>query len=154
VTSDRPIPSRFPDFSDFQSHLYQEKVTKADEWYFVSILWVLFRFWIMIFIFTVSFKFMQLLFVQEIIRLINVGARSKQWVCGRLLAGIAGSNPSEAWTSVSCECCLLSCRGLCDGMFTRPGESYRLCVCVCVCVCVCTRAYVCVTILSTPTISQ
>ena len=98
-----------------------------------------FRFWILIFNFTVSFEFMRLLFVQEIIRLIDVGMRSKKWVCGRLLAGIAGSNPAGAWMSVSCDCCLLLCRGLCDGLFTRPGEPYRLCVCVCVCVCVCAR---------------
>jgi len=29
-----------------------------------------------------------------------VAARSKAWVCGRLLAGIAGSNPVVAWMSV------------------------------------------------------
>jgi hypothetical protein len=28
--------------------------------------------------------------------------------------------------SVSCECCVLSGRGLCDGLITRPEESYRL----------------------------
>ena len=27
---------------------------------------------------------------------------------------------------VCCECCVLSDRGLCDGLITRPGESYRL----------------------------
>jgi len=27
---------------------------------------------------------------------------------------------------VCCECCVLSGRGLCDGLITRPGESYRL----------------------------
>jgi hypothetical protein len=27
---------------------------------------------------------------------------------------------------VCCECCVLSSRGLCDGMVTRPEESYRL----------------------------
>ena len=27
---------------------------------------------------------------------------------------------------VSCECCVLSGRGLCDGLITRPEESYRL----------------------------
>jgi len=32
---------------------------------------------------------------------------------------------------VSCECCVLSGRGLCDGMNTRPEE----CVCVCVIEC-------------------
>jgi len=25
-----------------------------------------------------------------------------------------------------CECCVLSGSGLCDGLITRPGESYRL----------------------------
>jgi hypothetical protein len=34
--------------------------------------------------------------------------------------------PEEAWMSVSCECCVLSGRGLCDGLVTRPEESYRL----------------------------
>jgi len=28
--------------------------------------------------------------------------------------------------SVCCECCVLSVRGLCDGLITRPEESYRL----------------------------
>jgi len=33
---------------------------------------------------------------------------------------------------VSCEYCVLSGRGLCDGLITRPEESYRLwCVVVC-----------------------
>jgi hypothetical protein len=39
--------------------------------------------------------------------------------------------------SVSCECCVLSGRGLCDRSIPRPDESCPLCVCVCVCVCVC-----------------
>jgi len=30
--------------------------------------------------------------------------------------------------SVSCECCVLSSRGLCDGLIHHPGEFYRLCV--------------------------
>jgi hypothetical protein len=29
--------------------------------------------------------------------------------------------------SVCCECCVMSGRGLCDGLITRPEESYRLC---------------------------
>ena len=34
--------------------------------------------------------------------------------------------------SVSCDCCVLSGRGLCDGPITRQEESYRLwCVVVC-----------------------
>jgi hypothetical protein len=33
---------------------------------------------------------------------------------------------------VYCECCVLSGRGLCDELITRPEESYRLwCVAVC-----------------------
>jgi len=37
-----------------------------------------------------------------------------------------------AWMSVCYECCVLSGRGLCEGLITRPEESYRLwCVVVC-----------------------
>ena len=34
--------------------------------------------------------------------------------------------PTGAWMSVWCECCVLSCRGLCDELITRPEESYRM----------------------------
>ena len=34
--------------------------------------------------------------------------------------------PPRAWMFVCCECCVLSGRGLCDELITRPGESYRL----------------------------
>jgi len=38
--------------------------------------------------------------------------------------------------SDSCECCVLSGSGLCQGLITRPEEPYRQwCVCVCVCEC-------------------
>ena len=40
--------------------------------------------------------------------------------------------PPGAWIFVCCECRVLSGRGLCDEMITRPEESYRLC-CVVVC---------------------
>ena len=60
-----------------------------------------------------------------IISPIPVAARSNAWVCGRSLAGTAGSNPAEGM-DVSCECCVLSGRGLCDGLMTTPEESYRL----------------------------
>jgi hypothetical protein len=30
------------------------------------------------------------------------------------------------WMSVSCECCVLSGRGLCDGLIARPEETYRI----------------------------
>ena len=40
--------------------------------------------------------------------------------------------PPGAWIFVCCECCVLSGRGLCDELITRPEESYRLwCVVVC-----------------------
>jgi len=34
--------------------------------------------------------------------------------------------------SVSCECCVLVGRSLCEGLITRPEESCSECVCVCV----------------------
>jgi len=40
--------------------------------------------------------------------------------------------PPVAWIFVCCECRVLSGRGLCDELITRPEESYRLC-CVVVC---------------------
>ena len=43
--------------------------------------------------------------------MISVAARSKAWLWGRSLAGIAGSNPAEGM-DVCCECCGLSGRGL------------------------------------------
>jgi hypothetical protein len=36
------------------------------------------------------------------------------------------------WMSVCCDCCVLSCIGLCNELITYPEESYRLwCVVVC-----------------------
>src|SRR5215471_10385130 len=40
--------------------------------------------------------------------------------------------PPGAWIFVCCECRVLSGRGLCDELITRPEEPYRLC-CVVVC---------------------
>ena len=34
--------------------------------------------------------------------------------------------PPVAWMFVCCECCVFLGRGLCDGLITRPEESYRL----------------------------
>jgi len=40
--------------------------------------------------------------------------------------------PQGAWMFVCCECCVLSGRGLCGELITRPEESYRMwCVIVC-----------------------
>ena len=48
------------------------------------------------------------------------------------LLGLWVRIPPGTWMSVCCECCVLSGRGLCDGLITRPEESYRLwCVAVC-----------------------
>jgi hypothetical protein len=48
---------------------------------------------------------------------------------GRSLAGVAGSIPAGGM-AVSCGCCLLSGRDLCEGPSARPGEFFRVCVCV------------------------
>jgi hypothetical protein len=32
--------------------------------------------------------------------------------------------PPGSWMSVSCDCCVLPGRGLCDGLITRPEESH------------------------------
>ena len=42
------------------------------------------------------------------------------------LPGLWVRTPPGAWKSVCCEFCVFSGRGLCDGLITRPGESYRL----------------------------
>ena len=52
--------------------------------------------------------------------LLLVAARSKAWVCGLSLAGIAGSNPGMFF---SCECCVLSGRGIFDGPIAYTEES-------------------------------
>jgi hypothetical protein len=64
-----------------------------------------------------------------------VTVRFKTYVCGRLVAGIAGSNPAVG-TYIRCVfvvCWVVS--GLCEEVITRPGESYLKCVCLCLCLC-------------------
>jgi len=56
---------------------------------------------------------------------ISLAARSKVWVCGRFFAGIEGSNLAGD-VDVCLFGCVLSGRGLCDGLIARPGESYRV----------------------------
>jgi hypothetical protein len=50
---------------------------------------------------------------------IVVGATSKVWVCCRSLVGIAGSYPAGSM-DVCCEYCVLSGKGFCDWLITRP----------------------------------
>ena len=64
---------------------------------------------------------------------VSVPVRYKVWVCAasRLLRSWVRIPPG-AWVSVCCECCVLSGRDICDGLITRPEESYRLwCVVEC-----------------------
>jgi len=63
-------------------------------------------------------------YMQFHISRIPVAARANAWVCGHSLSRIAGSNPAEGM-DVCCERCVLSGRGLCDGLFTRREKSYR-----------------------------
>jgi len=44
------------------------------------------------------------------------------------LLGLRARIPSVTWVSSSCECRVLSGRGLCDELITRPEGSYRVCV--------------------------
>jgi hypothetical protein len=60
-----------------------------------------------------------------------------RWPCrlerGSTAARLLGSRvriPPWAWQSVSCECCVLSCRGFCVELIPRSEEFYRLCVSV------------------------
>jgi hypothetical protein len=53
-----------------------------------------------------------------------VAARSKAEVFGRSPTAIVGPNLTGEMDV--CLLCVLSGRGLCDGLITRPEESYRL----------------------------
>jgi hypothetical protein len=56
---------------------------------------------------------------------------SRRSSAARLLRSWVRISPG-AWMFVCCECCVLSGRGLCDGLITRSEESYRLwCFVVC-----------------------
>jgi len=75
---------------------------------------------------------MRKIFGAEGRRPVPVAARSKAWVCGRSPAEILVSNPTGGMDVCRFECCVLSGRGLCGELITRPEESYRLwCVVVC-----------------------
>jgi hypothetical protein len=57
---------------------------------------------------------------------ITVAARSNAWSCSHLLLGSCVRIRPRAWMSVSCECCVLSRRGLCIRLITCLEESYRV----------------------------
>ena len=57
--------------------------------------------------------------------------KNNAWAAAHLLRSWVRI-PLGAWIFVCCECRVLSGRGLCDELITRPEESYRLwCVVVC-----------------------
>ena len=60
---------------------------------------------------------------------IPVAEKSKARSAYDPLLGLRVRMPPGAWLKVSCDCCVLSGRGLCDGLNTRPEE----CVCVTEC---------------------
>jgi hypothetical protein len=55
---------------------------------------------------------------------VPVAARSKAQIYGRSPTAIVGSSPNGGMDV--CLLCVLSGRGLCDELITRPEESYRL----------------------------
>jgi hypothetical protein len=63
-----------------------------------------------------------------------VAVRSKAYLCGRLIEGIAGSKIAEEGISclVFVVCFVRS--GLCEGLISRSAELYRVCVFLYVCV--------------------
>jgi len=64
------------------------------------------------------------------IPLINTNLNRSQWPHGlrrrSTAARLLGLCVRMAWMFVCCVCCVLSGRGLCDELITRPEESYRL----------------------------
>jgi hypothetical protein len=70
---------------------------------------------------------------EETLRNLSKVVSRSQWPCSlrrrssaaRLLRSWVRIQPG-AWMFVCCECCVLSGRGLCDGLITHPEKSYRL----------------------------
>ena len=60
-----------------------------------------------------------------------VAVRSTVEVCGRSIAGIAGSNLDSGMDVLTHVYCVSSGRGFCDGVITHPGKTYRVCMSVC-----------------------
>jgi hypothetical protein len=59
-----------------------------------------------------------------------VAARSKAWVCGRSIDGIASLNPAEGMDVRLVSVVYCAYGGLCDELITNAEESYRLYVSV------------------------
>ena len=57
---------------------------------------------------------------------IPVASQTKASVCGRSLDGNACSNPAGDMDLSLVGVFVMSSRGLCDGLITRPDESYRV----------------------------
>jgi hypothetical protein len=70
---------------------------------------------------------------QYIFMIVSRSIRRSQWprdlrrrsTAARLLRSWV-QIPTGAWMFVCCVCCVLSGRGLCDELVTRPEENYRL----------------------------
>jgi len=52
--------------------------------------------------------------------------RLKRWSATACFQGLWVRIPPRTWKFVSSECCVLSGKGLCVGLITRPEESFRL----------------------------
>jgi len=86
---------------------------------------------------TIEYSYVNFSFEFQTMHIANCRSR---WTCGPScgyaadsLLGLRVRIPPGAWRSVCCESCVLSGRGLCDELITRPEEAYQLwCVVVCV----------------------
>jgi hypothetical protein len=58
----------------------------------------------------------------RLVHIVNAGLRHKSTAACLLRLWVP--IPTGAWMFVCCECCVLSGRGLCIGLITRPEESY------------------------------
>jgi hypothetical protein len=73
-------------------------------------------------------------YLTQIIFVSRWASKRSQWPRG-LRRGFAAARllgsrvriPPGVWLSVCCECCLLSCKRLCDWPSIHPEESYRVC---------------------------
>ena len=129
------IPHFFPSVRWYESYSCIISMAKQTDWLSCNCMWEVFALILQQIIYmiqtTTGTEFSVYTVWYDVKEPLTVAARSKAWVCGRWLAGIAGSKPAEARMSLSFECRLLSGRGLYVGLITRPEEACRVrCVCV------------------------